>query len=112
MTEPLEARPATEWVPDETPIPQTIEDLLDEREKTYGSFAEFSEICQEITAALRQGNWPTLDAMKCEALEMIAHKIARILNGDPDYIDNWIDICGYSQLVVNELRCQSQKTPS
>ena len=34
---------------------------------------------------------------------MVQHKIARILNGDPNYIDNWIDLVGYSQLVVNRL---------
>jgi hypothetical protein len=39
-----------------------------------------------------------------EALEMVQHKVARILNGDPGYIDNWVDICGYSQLVVGWLR--------
>ena len=38
-----------------------------------------------------------------EALEMIVHKIARIVNGDPNYIDNWIDICGYSKLVIDEI---------
>ena len=34
---------------------------------------------------------------------MVQHKIARILNGDPNYIDNWIDLVVYSQLVVNRL---------
>ena len=38
-----------------------------------------------------------------EALDMIFHKIGRIGNGDPFYDDSWIDICGYSQLVVDEL---------
>lgn len=39
----------------------------------------------------------------CEALEMIAHKIARICNGDPNYADNWVDIAGYATLVANRL---------
>lgn len=34
---------------------------------------------------------------------MIAHKLARIMNGDPNYIDNWTDIAGYAQLVVDIL---------
>ena len=34
---------------------------------------------------------------------MIAHKIGRILNGDPNYADSWVDIAGYAQLVANEL---------
>jgi hypothetical protein len=39
-----------------------------------------------------------------EALDMIQHKIGRILNGDPDYVDNWDDIAGYSQLISKILR--------
>ncbi len=35
--------------------------------------------------------------------EVIADKIARILNGDPNYKDNWHDIQGYAKLA--EDRC-------
>lgn len=38
-----------------------------------------------------------------EALEMNAHKTARILNGDPTYKDNWMDIEGYTHLVTKTL---------
>jgi hypothetical protein len=38
-----------------------------------------------------------------EALEMIAHKIARIINGDPNYADSWVDIAGYAKLVADRL---------
>jgi hypothetical protein len=34
---------------------------------------------------------------------MIQHKIARILNGDPTYTDNWHDIAGYATLVEQHL---------
>jgi hypothetical protein len=34
---------------------------------------------------------------------MICHKIARILNGDPNYADSWVDIAGYAQLVADRL---------
>lgn len=37
-------------------------------------------------------------------LEMIAHKIARILNGDPNYADNWHDIAGYATLIDLQLQ--------
>jgi len=45
-----------------------------------------------------------------EALEMIAHKIARILNGDPNYADNWIDIAGYATLVANRLEKEDNQS--
>ena len=42
-----------------------------------------------------------------EGLEMIAHKISRILNGDPNYDDSWVDIAGYAQLVVDAIRYEA-----
>lgn len=48
--------------------------------------------------------WHELSCDQKEALETIATKIARILNGDPDYIDNWVDIAGYAMLVVERLK--------
>lgn len=38
------------------------------------------------------------------SLDMIANKMARAVNGDVNYIDNYADICGYSQLVVDSLK--------
>jgi hypothetical protein len=34
---------------------------------------------------------------------MIAHKIARIINGDETYSDSWADIAGYAKLVADRL---------
>jgi hypothetical protein len=44
-----------------------------------------------------------LNPVQMEALEMIAHKIARILNGNPDHHDHWHDIAGYATLVAERL---------
>lgn len=38
-----------------------------------------------------------------ESLEMVMHKIARIINGDPNYADSWHDIAGYAKLVADRL---------
>jgi hypothetical protein len=38
-----------------------------------------------------------------EALEMICHKLARIINGDPAYSDSWRDIGGFAVLVADRL---------
>ena len=48
-------------------------------------------------------NWAALSDDKKEALEMVAHKIGRILNGDPEYHDSWHDIIGYTKLVADTL---------
>ena len=39
-----------------------------------------------------------------ESLEMLAHKVARILNGNPDYVDSWHDVSGYATLVEKRLK--------
>lgn len=45
----------------------------------------------------------SLPAYMVEALEMIAHKMGRIVNGDPFYHDSWHDIVGYAKLVADRL---------
>ena len=77
-----------------------IKEVLEERGKRYGDFPDHAKITQNIKRAmLNSPNWPTLSDDKKEALEMIAHKIGRILNGDPNYADSWTDIIGYAKLV-------------
>ena len=83
----------------------SIEQTLAERGSRYGDFDRHACIAQSIKRAMVESpNWDErLSYAQREALEMIAHKIARILNGDPNYADNWHDIAGYAQLVEKEL---------
>ena len=82
-----------------------INALLSDREKQYGQFRGHAAIAQGLKEVMHQtSNWQRLTPPQKESLDMIQHKIARILNGDPDYIDNWVDICGYSQLEINILK--------
>lgn len=82
--------------------PNSIEDTLAERGSRYGSFKGHAKITQDIKLII-DSNSGKLSPSQRESLEMIAHKMGRILNGDPNYDDSWIDIAGYAQLVVNEL---------
>jgi hypothetical protein len=83
---------------------KTIDDTLAERGSRYGSFDEHARITQGIKQAMIDSpNWPVLDCDMREALEMIAHKVGRILNGDPFYHDSWHDIVGYAKLVADRL---------
>lgn len=75
------------------------ETTLNSREKLYGPFEDCAYVAQNIKAAFRDSrNWDTLSKDKKEALEMIASKIARILNGDSNCSDSWHDISGYARL--------------
>ena len=78
---------------------------LAERGKRYGDFTTHAMITQAIKAVMHATpNWSKLSPDKKEALDMNAHKIGRILNGDPEYADSWHDIAGYAKLA--EERCK------
>lgn len=53
-------------------------------------------------------SWEVMTPPMKQSMEMFADKIARILNGDPTYDDSWVDIAGYSQLVVNILQAKDK----
>lgn len=81
----------------------TVKDVLAERGARYGSFETHANIAQRIKLIiLPQGKH--LPSIMLEGLEMIAHKLARIANGDPYYSDSWVDIAGYATLVANYLK--------
>ncbi len=86
-----------------------INKTLEERGKTYGSFKSFSAISQALKNRLRaSAGHANLTDAQVESLDMIMHKVAKILNGSPDHIDSWHDIAGYAQLVVNILEEQTR----
>lgn len=82
----------------------STEALITERGSRYGKFKDGAEIMQSLKDTMRDvDGWNNLTAIQKEALDMIQHKIGRILNGDPTYDDSWKDIAGYATLIVNEL---------
>lgn len=92
--------------------PSDIDNTLAERGKRYGRFKIHADITQALKLLMRgestpipvyKTNWNDLNNSQKEALEMIAHKIGRILNGDPTYADSWTDIAGYARLIEIEL---------
>ncbi|MGI9159845.1 MAG: DUF6378 domain-containing protein [Saprospiraceae bacterium] len=81
-----------------------INSTLEQRGSRYGTFKGHAEITQRLKATMGEhAGWTRLADDQREALEMIAHKIGRILNGDPNYADSWHDIAGYAALVDKRL---------
>lgn len=84
-----------------------VNDTLTERGSRYGKFRNNAETAQALKDVVRSHLFnyddKDLDSDQMEALDMICHKIARIINGDPDYVDNWVDIAGYATLVADRL---------
>lgn len=87
-----------------TPI--STDSILESRGKRYGAFNEHAQVSQTlkmyISKALKERQ-KALDPDQKEALDMICHKIGRIINGDPNYSDSWHDIAGYAKLVADRL---------
>lgn len=82
----------------------SVQKILDERGSRYGEFAEHAKIAQDLMDIMRNTKkWNQLDPDMKQALQVIMDKVARILNGDPFYDDNWVDISGYATLIVQRL---------
>jgi len=82
-----------------------LEETLQERGNRYGRFVDHAAITQELKATIRRylGSPESLKPDQQEALDMICHKIGRIVCGDPNYADSWHDIAGYAKLVEDRL---------
>lgn len=90
-----------------------IKDTLKERGVNYGAFKTHAIITQNLKLMMHQTErWSSLTSDQQECLDMIVHKIGRILNGNPDYIDSWRDIIGYTQLVIDILQVKEGATDS
>jgi hypothetical protein len=80
--------------------------LLTERGHEYGPFRDGAALMQgmkRLMADHARAHDKTFSDDQWEALEMIVHKIGRIVNGNPDKVDHWKDIAGYAMLVADRL---------
>jgi len=81
-----------------------VANTLAARGHRYGSFKETAAVSQNLKRVMALSkNWDEMPDEMRYALDMIAVKIGRILNGDPFHKDSWHDISGYAQLVEREL---------
>jgi hypothetical protein len=87
------------------PVPD-VNSILDARAVNYGTFKDGAALMQAIKrtmAAHAAKHDKTFADDQWEALEMIVHKIGRIVNGNPDVVDHWVDIAGYATLIADRL---------
>lgn len=81
-----------------------IEAIVDERGAQYGDFTHQGVIAQDLKEYMReQDGWRRLRSHQKESLDMIMHKISRILNGNPEHRDSWVDIAGYAQISAERI---------
>jgi hypothetical protein len=84
-----------------------VDAVLDSRAKDYGKFIEGAEIMQMLKRLVHnyiKDRGTPLAFDQREAIDMIIHKLGRIINGNPDKVDHWVDIAGYATLVADRLQ--------
>ena len=85
----------------------SVNTLLQERALQYGTFVSLAKTAQEFKSVLYRelgSRNKRLADDQAEALDMIIHKIARVINGDANHVDTWNDIAGYATLVAERLQ--------
>lgn len=83
-----------------------IDETLDARAQDYGKFIQGAEIMQMLKRIVHnyiEARGTKLAFDQREAIDMIIHKLGRIINGNPDKVDTWVDIAGYAKLVADRL---------
>lgn len=76
-----------------------IEKTLNERHPQNGEYSMMATTAQNIKDIMHGSpNWRALSGARKESLDCIATKLARILHGDPNYVDHYHDIAGYATL--------------
>jgi transposase len=101
--------PAAPWQPPEMlPMPEVdqVDETLDARALDYGKFIEGAEVMQMLKRVVQNAlnnRDKVLAHDQAESMDMIIHKIGRIINGNPDVVDHWLDIAGYAKLVADRL---------
>jgi hypothetical protein len=84
----------------------TVDETLDARAVDYGKFIEGAEVMQMLKRVVQNAlsnRDKVLAHDQAESMDMIIHKIGRIINGNPDVVDHWLDIAGYAKLVADRL---------
>lgn len=90
--------------------PPTIDAVLAQRGNRYGSFEDNAKTTQMLQNVLHsQEGWYNLSFVQRESIEMIMHKISRLVNGDPLYLDTVVDIDGYNKLMLNHMKERREK---
>lgn len=88
---------------------EEVKKVLEDRGKIYGEFGDIAvtslALKDILISAVHKNNGVgmVLDERErlilIEGLGMIAHKLARVVCGDPRYLDNYVDISGYAMLI-------------
>jgi hypothetical protein len=83
-----------------------VNELVTIRKNTHGDFTDHARVTQRLKQVVHD-EMKTINTkvthVQLEALQMILHKIGRIVAGDPNFKDHWDDIAGYAKITAERL---------
>lgn len=81
--------------------------VLSQRGSRYGRFIDVAAAYTQIREVMYANGIDRYSPSQVLAIDALAMKMARIATGDPNYLDNWVDIQGYAKLeqdILEELQ--------
>lgn len=86
------------------PAGTMLEQTLSQRGSEYGDYTIMAHVAQSIKNQMRSGpSYARMSDDQRESLDVIATKIARIVCGNPNLPDSWLDIEGYAKLARDRI---------
>lgn len=79
-----------------------VQETLAQRQVTHGDFKHNAAASQALKRCVEEHMGVTMTDVQIEALHNICQKIARIITGNPNERDHYIDIAGYATLAARE----------
>lgn len=80
---------------------KTFSKVSKERESKYGNFRDNAYVAQEMKALSRN---PEFSRVQREALDQILSKVSRLVCGNPNHLDSWLDIANYATLAYKHTK--------
>lgn len=89
---------------------ESIEQVLTDRAKTHGDFAEGAEFCQDVMrSAEKRPGWSIMSDVQKEGFHHIIQKLQRAVCGDPNFEEHWLDVMGYVERIIEDMRRKAKK---
>lgn len=96
-----------------------VRNTLANRQQTHGNYEDRARITQQLKYIIskelklrEQRGDAALTASMRESIDMILHKLGRIIAGNPRMSDHWHDIAGYATLVEMQILTRSENLPT
>lgn len=81
-----------------------VQSVVAARDGSYGGFGGIALTCQNFKDIARScPSWKSLNPSEKEGIDMIFHKITRILYSPKKIRDSWVDIGGYCRATLKAL---------